>query len=90
MDVAVGCFSDSWYRPLHQVAKEITGALGDIGFTIPAQAWTYWNKGPGPGPDYSDTDEGHDYAQKTGRAMAANLVTVATALSKHPLQAPPA
>jgi multimeric flavodoxin WrbA len=73
----------------HHVISEITGALGDIGFTIPAQAWTYWNKGPGPGPDYSDTDEGHDYAQKTGRAMAANLVTVATALAKHPLQAPP-
>jgi multimeric flavodoxin WrbA len=73
----------------HHVISEITGALGDIGFTIPAQAWTYWNKGPGPGPDYSDTDEGHDYAQKTGRAMAANLVTVATALAEHPLQAPP-
>jgi multimeric flavodoxin WrbA len=73
----------------HHVISEITGALGDIGFTIPAQAWTYWNKGPGPGPDYSDTDEGHDYAQKTGRAMAANLVTVATALAKHPLEAPP-
>ena len=73
----------------HHVISEITGGLGDIGFTIPAQAWTYWNKGPGPGPTYSDTDEGHDWSAKTGRAMAANLVAVATALQQHPLQAPP-
>jgi CHAD domain-containing protein len=30
MDVAVGCFPDGWYRPLHEVAKEITGALGEV------------------------------------------------------------
>jgi CHAD domain-containing protein len=30
MDVAVGCFPDSWYRPLHAVAKDITGALGEV------------------------------------------------------------
>jgi CHAD domain-containing protein len=30
MDVAVGCFPDVWYRPLHEVAKEITGALGEV------------------------------------------------------------
>lgn len=30
MDVAIGCFPDSWYRPLHLVAKEITGALGEV------------------------------------------------------------
>jgi hypothetical protein len=33
----------------HHVISEVSGALGDIGFTIPAQAWTYWNKGPGAG-----------------------------------------
>ena len=32
--------------------------------------WTYWNIGPGPGPDYGDTDQGHDYAEKTGRVSA--------------------
>jgi CHAD domain-containing protein len=30
MDVAVGCFPDSWYRPMHNLAKEITGALGEV------------------------------------------------------------
>jgi multimeric flavodoxin WrbA len=33
----------------HHVIAEIAGALIDIGYTVPGQAWTYWNKGPGPG-----------------------------------------
>ncbi|CAN5312191.1 flavodoxin family protein [soil metagenome] len=73
----------------HHVISEIAGALGDIGFTIPGQSWTYWNRGPGPGPSYSDTDEGHDWSHSTGRAMAANLVAVARALQANPIPAPP-
>lgn len=30
MDVAVDAFPAAWYRPLHRVAKEITGALGEV------------------------------------------------------------
>ncbi len=30
MDVAVECFPPGWYAPLHRVAKEITGALGEV------------------------------------------------------------
>ncbi len=74
----------------HHVISEIGGALGDIGYTIPGQAWTYWHLGPGAGPDYLDDERGHDWAHKTGRAMAANLHTTAEALAAHPLQAPPA
>ncbi|MEU4221343.1 flavodoxin family protein [Actinoplanes sp. NPDC026623] len=73
----------------HHVISEISGALMDIGFTIPGQAWTYWHLGPGAGPDYLDDQRGHDWAAKTGRAMAKNLVTVAQALAATPLQAPP-
>nr|MDT0667067.1 NAD(P)H-dependent oxidoreductase [Micromonospora sp. DSM 115978] len=73
----------------HHVISEIAGALGDIGYTVPGQAWTYWNMGPGPGPSYADTDHGHEWAAKTGRAMAANLEAVASALAKHPMPAPP-
>ena len=72
----------------HHVISEIAGALGDIGYTVPGQAWTYWNKGPGPGPSYSDTDEGHEWSASTGRTMAANLHAVASALAAHPI--PPA
>src|ERR1700710_2401745 len=73
----------------HHVISEINGGLVDIGFTIPPQSWTYWNRGPGPGPEYSDTDEGHDWSISTGRAMAQNLVRVAEALATTPLEAPP-
>jgi multimeric flavodoxin WrbA len=73
----------------HHVISEIAGGLGDIGYTVPGQAWTYWHLGPGPGPDYLDDERGHDYAAKSARTMAANLVTVARALAAMPLPAPP-
>jgi multimeric flavodoxin WrbA len=72
----------------HHVITEVAGALIDIGFTIPGQAWTYWNMGPGPGPSYTETDHKHDWSEKTGRTMAANLLAAATALAANPL--PPA
>jgi multimeric flavodoxin WrbA len=73
----------------HHVISEIAGGLGDIGYTVPGQAWTYWHLGPGPGPNYLDDDRGHDYAAKSARTMAANLITVARALTAKPLPAPP-
>lgn len=72
----------------HHVISEISGALADFGFTIPGQAWTYSNRGPGPGPSYSDTDEGHEWSATTGRTMAGNLVAVARALAVTPVPAP--
>ncbi len=72
----------------HHVIAEVCQALIDIGFTVPGQAWTYWNKGPGPGPTYLETDEGHDWSASTGRTMAANLAAVAEALRQHPIPAP--
>jgi multimeric flavodoxin WrbA len=64
----------------HHVISEICGSLVDIGYTIPPQAWTYWNKGPGPGEDYLQTDYRHDWSAKTGRQAARNLLAVARAL----------
>ena len=69
----------------HHVISEVTGGLNDIGYTIPGQAWTYWNMGPGPGPSYADTDHGHEWAENTAKTMAANLCTVAEALTEHPM-----
>jgi multimeric flavodoxin WrbA len=72
----------------HHVINEIAGALGDIGFTVPGQAWTYWNMGPGPGPSYTETEQGHDWSASTGRSAAGNLVAVARALEATPIPAP--
>ena len=72
----------------HHVISEVSGALGDIGFTVPGQAWTYWNKGPGPGEDYSETEEGHQWSAETAEAAAANLLAVARSLAATPIPGP--
>jgi multimeric flavodoxin WrbA len=71
----------------HCIAQLAQGVI-DIGWTVPGQAWTYWNKGPGPGPSYSETDEGHDWSHSTGRTAAGNLVAAARALAANPIPAP--
>ena len=72
----------------HHIVAVVAQALIDIGFTIPAQAWTYWNMGPGPGPDYTETDHGHEWSAMTGRNAARNLIAVAKALAANPLPVP--
>jgi hypothetical protein len=72
----------------HHVIAEVAGALIDIGFMVPGQAWTYWNRGPGPGDDYLDWKDGHDWSHSTGRAAAANLIAVAKALAERPIGPP--
>jgi multimeric flavodoxin WrbA len=64
----------------HHCIAQLAQGLIDIGWTVPGQAWTYWNKGPGPGPRYLETDEGHEWSATTGQTAAQNLVTVARAL----------
>jgi multimeric flavodoxin WrbA len=73
----------------HHCIYEINGQLGDIGYAIAPQAFTYWNKGPGPGDEYLETDEGHDWSAETARAAAQNLAGVAKALAENPLGPPP-
>ena len=75
----------------HHTISEIAGGLIDIGYTIPGQAWTYWNKGPGPGDSYleTDDDEGKEWSKTTGETAAQNLVAVATALAAQPVPPPP-
>ena len=72
----------------HHVISEVAGSLVDIGYTIPGQAWTYWNRGPGPGDEYLDSDAGKDWSHQTGRTAAANLLAVAGALAGKPIPPP--
>jgi multimeric flavodoxin WrbA len=72
----------------HHVIAELAQGLIDIGYTVPGQAWTYWHLGPGPGPDYLDETEGHEWSHGTGRTAAANLLAVAKALQANPMPAP--
>lgn len=82
-----GCFVTGNEDGAHHIVAEVCQALIDIGFTVPAQAWTYWHLGPGPGPSYLESQQGHDWAIKTGRTAVANLIRVAEALGDHPFDA---
>ncbi len=64
----------------HHIVATISQGLIDMGFTMPAQSWTYWHLGPGPGPDYVETDQGHDYSDRVGRNAARNLLALAKVL----------
>jgi multimeric flavodoxin WrbA len=72
----------------HHVISQVATALNDYGYTIPGQAWTYWNKGPGPGDEEWLTTDEREWTITTGRAAAANLLAVARALEAHPMPAP--
>jgi multimeric flavodoxin WrbA len=72
----------------HHIVAVVAQALIDIGFTIPAQAWTYWHLGPGPGPNYTETTEGHEWSDRTGRTAARNMIAAAKALKANPLPVP--
>ena len=65
----------------HHIVATVCQALIDVGFTIPGQSWTYWHLGPGPGPNYTDTDQAHEWSDRTGRNAARNLLALARALN---------
>jgi multimeric flavodoxin WrbA len=69
----------------HHIVAIVCQALIDLGFTIPGQSWSYWHLGPGAGPNYLDTDKGHDWSDRCARNAARNLAAVARALKAHPL-----
>jgi multimeric flavodoxin WrbA len=68
----------------HHVISEVMGALIDIGFTIPGQAWTYWNRGK----SYLEDDSGHEWSKTTGETAAQNLVAAAKVLAAESLPVP--
>jgi hypothetical protein len=53
------------------------------------QAWTDWNKGPGPGDEEWLTTDEREWSITTGQTAARNLLAVARALQASPIPAPP-
>ena len=72
----------------HHCIAEIAGALVDLGYTVPGQSWTYWNKGPGPGDEEYLTTSEREWSDQTGVTAAQNLHAVATALAASGLPGP--
>jgi multimeric flavodoxin WrbA len=73
----------------HHCIAEVGAALNDIGYTLPGQNWTYWNKGPGPGEEEWLTTDEREWSTTTGQTAARNLLAVARALQGVPIPAPP-
>jgi multimeric flavodoxin WrbA len=64
----------------HHCIAEIAQAVIDIGYTVPGQAWTYWNKGPGPSDEVYLTSDETQWSRTTGVTAADMLLAVARAL----------
>jgi len=65
----------------HHIVATVAQPLIDVGFTVPGGAWTYWHLGPGPGPDYTETRQAHDWSDTVARNCARNLAHAAKALA---------
>jgi multimeric flavodoxin WrbA len=68
----------------HHVTAELYQALGDVGFTIPASAVTYWVGEAMQGVDYQDTDPRPEKTAQSTKTLAAHAVHLARLLKNAP------
>ena len=68
----------------HKIIADLFQALDDVGFTIPAQAGTYWNDQAMGGTDYRELDETPEAVASTTATLAANTVHLARLLKAAP------
>ena len=64
----------------HKISADLFQGLSDIGFSIPAQASTYWNGEAMHGTDYLDLDETPAPVAATTATLAANAAHLARLL----------
>ena len=64
----------------HHISSQLFQALNDVGFSIPAQAATYWNGEAMHGTDYQDLDETPAATAATNANVAANAAHLARLL----------
>ena len=67
----------------HHVSAEVLQALNDTGFSIPANAATYWVGEAMHGTDYNDLDETPEKTASTTSTAARNAVHLARLLRGH-------
>jgi multimeric flavodoxin WrbA len=68
----------------HHVTAEVYQALGDVGFTIPTNAVTYWVGEAMQGTDYKDKDPRPETTAGTTKTLAAHAVHLARLLRDSP------
>jgi multimeric flavodoxin WrbA len=68
----------------HKISADVMQALADVGFTVPAQAVTYWNGEAMQGVDYLDLDETPEAVASATATLAANTAHLARLLKASP------
>ncbi len=71
----------------HHVSAELAQALMDVGFTLPAQAATYWVGEAMQAVDYKDLSATPEKTDATTRMLARNSTHLATMLATSPYPA---
>ncbi|MFD3685397.1 flavodoxin family protein [Nocardiopsis sp. NPDC058631] len=71
----------------HKIVADLFQALGDTGFTIPAQGSTYWNNEAMNPKDYNDLARTPEAVASTTATLARNAAHLALALREHPYPA---
>lgn len=71
----------------HKIVADVCQALNDVGFTIPAQASTYWNDKAMGSRDYKDLDETPEMVRSTTDSLARNAAHLVQLLREHPYPA---
>lgn len=68
----------------HHVTAEVYQALSDVGFTVPANAVTYWVGEAMQATDYKDKDPRPEKTAQTTKTLAANAAHLARLLAGSP------
>jgi multimeric flavodoxin WrbA len=71
----------------HKIIADLYQGLGDVGFTIPAQAGTYWNGAAMQKTDYKDLDQTPTEVAQTTATLARNTAHLARLLRGEPYPA---
>jgi multimeric flavodoxin WrbA len=74
----------------HAATADIYQALDDVGFSVAAQAGTYWNGEAMQAVDYKDLDETPEAVASATATLARNSAHLARVLRDNPYPAPPA
>jgi len=72
----------------HKITADLYQALGDVGFTVAAQAGTYWNGEAMHTVDYKDLASTPDEVASATATLARNTAHLAALLAEHPYPAP--
>jgi multimeric flavodoxin WrbA len=72
----------------HKITADLYQALADVGYSVAAQAGTYWNGRAMQTVDYRDLDETPDEVASATATLARNTAHLAQVLRESPYPAP--